>query len=100
MAGLPFLILTRSNASMRKSSRLCSSIGTVAFFILYSCVAHAQPAVSKRPAEFGVVVEKKVLIPMRDGIRLAADLYRPARDGKAAEGRFPALLTRTPYDKN
>ncbi len=47
-----------------------------------------------------MVVEKKVLIPMRDGVHLAADLYRPAKDGKAAEGRFPALLTRTPYDKN
>ena len=37
---------------------------------------------------------------MRDGVRLAADIYRPARDGKPAPGRFPTLLTRTPYDKN
>jgi putative CocE/NonD family hydrolase len=64
-------------------------------------VAHAQgPAAANRPAEFEVVVERDVRIPMRDGIRLAADLYRPARGGKAADGRFPALLTRTPYDKN
>jgi putative CocE/NonD family hydrolase len=39
------------------------------------------------------------MIPARDGVRLAADIYRPARDGKPAEGRFPTLLTRTPYDK-
>ena len=58
------------------------------------------PKVSKRAAEFGVVVEKNVWIAMRDGIRLAADIYRPARDGKPADGRFPTLLTRTPYDKN
>jgi putative CocE/NonD family hydrolase len=58
------------------------------------------PQPSKRPAEFGVVVEKEVMIPMRDGVRLAADVYRPARDGKPASGRFPAVLTRTPYDKN
>ena len=58
-----------------------------------------QPAVTRRPAEYGVIVEKNVMIPVRDGVRLAADIYRPARDGKPAAGRFPALLTRTPYDK-
>ena len=26
---------------------------------------------------------------MRDGIRLATDLYRPARDGELVEGRYP-----------
>jgi putative CocE/NonD family hydrolase len=63
--------------------------------------ARAQgPVPAKRPAEFGVAIEKNVMIPMRDGVRLAADLYRPARDGKPAGGRFPAVLTRTPYDKN
>ena len=31
--------------------------------------------------------EKDVFIPMRDGIRLASDVYRP--EGK---GKFPALL--------
>ena len=39
------------------------------------------------------------MVSMRDGIHLAADIYRPARDGKPASGRFPTLLTRTPYDK-
>ncbi len=58
------------------------------------------PRVSVRAAEFGVVVEKNVWIVMRDGIRLAADIYRPARDGKPAAGRFPTLLTRTPYNKD
>src|SRR5438128_5640664 len=31
---------------------------------------------------------------MRDGTMLRADIYRPK-----AEGKFPVLLTRTPYDK-
>jgi putative CocE/NonD family hydrolase len=57
------------------------------------------PAAAKRAAEFEVVVEKDVKIAMHDGVRLAADLYRPARGGKPVDGRFPALLTRTPYDK-
>jgi putative CocE/NonD family hydrolase len=64
-----------------------------------SGLAQVPPAVSSRPAEYGVAVEKNVMIPVRDGVRLAADLYRPTREGKPASGRFPALLTRTPYDK-
>jgi putative CocE/NonD family hydrolase len=34
-------------------------------------------------------------VPMRDGVELSADVYRPARPG-----RYPVLLTRTPYDNN
>lgn len=34
------------------------------------------------------------MMPMRDGVRLATDLYRPAR-----EGRLPVVLVRTPYNK-
>jgi putative CocE/NonD family hydrolase len=64
-------------------------------------MAHAQaPRVSTRGAEYVVVVEKNIMIPMRDGVRLAADLYRPARNGKPVSGRFPAILTRTPYNKD
>ena len=39
-------------------------------------------------AEFGV------MIPMRDGVRLAADVWLPE-----APGRYPVLLARTPYMK-
>ncbi|SDU76902.1 CocE/NonD family hydrolase [Jiangella alkaliphila] len=42
-----------------------------------------------------VVVERDVLVPMRDGTRLAADVYRPT----ATPGPGPVLLHRTPYDK-
>lgn len=49
--------------------------------------------------EYDVIVQRDVPVPMRDGVRLAADLYLPARDGKVAEGRFPAVMERTPYDK-
>ncbi len=41
-----------------------------------------------------------VMVPMRDGVRLATDVYRPARGGRAVEGRFPVILYRTPYNKN
>lgn len=43
---------------------------------------------------YKVIVEKNVPVPMRDGVTLAADVYRPD-----APGRFPVLILRTPYDK-
>ncbi len=57
------------------------------------------PAVA-REAEFEVEVESDVMVPMRDQTRLATDIYRPSRDGEPVEGRFPVILTRTPYNKN
>jgi hypothetical protein len=50
-------------------------------------------------AEYGIVVSKNVMVPMRDGVRLAFDIYRPARDGDFVEGRFPTIMLHTPYDK-
>ncbi len=49
--------------------------------------------------EYDVVVQKNVMVPMRDGVKLATDLYLPAKDGEVAEGKFPAVMERTPYDK-
>ncbi|MHB1096451.1 MAG: CocE/NonD family hydrolase [Gemmatimonadaceae bacterium] len=42
------------------------------------------------------VVKRKVMIPMRDGVRIAADIYHP-RD---ASKRYPAIWSRTPYNFN
>src|SRR5229473_4266516 len=42
-----------------------------------------------------IVVETNLPVPMRDGVRLFADVYRPAQ-----AGRYPVLLQRTAYDKN
>ena len=51
-----------------------------------------------RPAT-GSSLSKNVMVPMRDGVRLAFDIYRPARDGDFVEGRFPTIMLHTPYDK-
>ena len=39
------------------------------------------------------------MVPMRDGVRLAFDVYRPGLAGSFAEGRYPAIMLHTPYDK-
>ncbi len=49
---------------------------------------------------YEVVVDRDVMIPMRDGVRLATDVYRPSQHGQALNGKFPALLERTPYGKH
>jgi uncharacterized protein len=41
-----------------------------------------------------VTASKKVMVPMRDGVKLAADLHRPDSGGK-----FPTVLVRTPYGR-
>jgi len=43
---------------------------------------------------FEVVEDRGVGVPMRDGIKLSTDVYRPK-----GEGRFPVILIRTPYKK-
>ena len=42
----------------------------------------------------GIIVQVDVPAPMRDGVRLFADVYLPATDAP-----FPVILTRLPYDK-
>src|SRR5262245_45230035 len=42
------------------------------------------------------VVDRKVMMPMRDGVRLATDIYRP----KNATGRVPIIFVKTPYNFN
>ena len=51
-------------------------------------------------ATFEVTLRADVMVPMRDGVHLATDVYLPAREGKVSEGRFPVILERTPYDKS
>jgi putative CocE/NonD family hydrolase len=46
-----------------------------------------------------VVTERNVMIVMRDGVRLAADISRPAVGQAPLDGKFPVILMRTPYDK-
>jgi predicted acyl esterase len=42
-----------------------------------------------------IVIDKDVMVPMTDGVRLATDVFRP-HDGPPS----PVLLVRTPYGKD
>lgn len=49
-----------------------------------------------RKPKYSIRLQKSVLIPMRDGVRLSTDLYFPV----GAPEPLPVVLLRTPYDKN
>ena len=60
--------------------------------LMYRLVA---PSVGAATEPYAVVFESNVSVKMRDGVTLRADIYRPG-----ADGRFPVLLQRTPYNKD
>ena len=66
---------------------------------LFLVLCLASPAAAQ---ELGrdVVVERNVMIPARDGVRLATDIYRPAVGGRPVAERLPVVLQRTPYGKS
>jgi putative CocE/NonD family hydrolase len=51
---------------------------------------------AEKELESIAVIERKVMVPMRDGKRMAADVYRP----KNASGKVPIVFVRTPYNFN
>ena len=81
---------------------LClSAIGA----ILLTAGAQARPQdaelVERRNAvetelESIAVIEHKVMVPMRDGKRMQADIYRPKDSSK----KYPVIFVRTPYNFN
>jgi len=46
-----------------------------------------------------VLFAKDAMVPMRDGVRMATDVYRPSHSGTPVSDRLPVLLQRTPYNK-
>lgn len=50
---------------------------------------------ARMPSLMDIRVERNVVVPMRDGTILRADVFRPE-----PEGNYPVLLTRTPYNKS
>src|SRR5579862_4341204 len=51
---------------------------------------------TEKELESAAIIDRKVMVPMRDGIRLATDIYRP----KNAPGKVPVIWVRTPYNFN
>ena len=46
--------------------------------------------------KYQIIIEKDVMVPMKDGTKLATDIYRP----KKPRWKFPVIIVRTPYNKS
>jgi putative CocE/NonD family hydrolase len=75
-------------------------LGTFLLLIGSAQFASSQMEEPGSPENYGVGVAKDVMVPMRDGVKLATDIYYPVKDGAPAPGKFPVLVSRTPYGKN
>ncbi len=65
------------------------------FFVLVGSTSlQAQNDIKEKILEIAIL-EEKVMTPMRDGVRLATDIYRPKTDEKV-----PIIFSRTPYNFN
>ncbi len=62
--------------------------------LMFDGVSTAATAKTAKEKEINVVIERDVAVPMRDGVILRANVFRPDRGGP-----FPVLVMRTPYGK-
>tara|TARA_Y100000996_G_scaffold184106_1_gene143968 strand:+ start:1387 stop:3267 length:1881 start_codon:yes stop_codon:yes gene_type:complete len=67
-------------------------VKTIIFFICFS--TYSQDNIRKKLNEIAII-DEKVMMPMRDGIRLSSNIYRPRTDEKV-----PIIFSRTPYNFN
>lgn len=77
------------------ASRLALMVAAVFPLIVSSAIAQPPQAGEYSSVRYEVMAERDQDAPMRDGVRLKIDIFRPK-----AEGRFPAILQQTPYNKN
>jgi putative CocE/NonD family hydrolase len=77
---------------MKKRSILISFV--LAYFFVGDFNLHAQDKILQELEEIAIV-DQKIMMPMRDGIRLATDIYRPKTNTKV-----PIIFSRTPYNFN
>lgn len=72
--------------------------GAVTSEVQAQAMATPQPLTASAPAtpvqneNQGVIAQYNVMVPMRDGVRLSTDIYRPAKPG-----RYPVILSRGAY---
>jgi putative CocE/NonD family hydrolase len=72
----------------------------VAGAALPACGPRTGPDGMPADGPYGVVLRDGLMVPMRDGVRLATDVYLPAREGVLLDGPWPVILERTPYGRN
>jgi len=62
--------------------------------------AEVAPIHGQSGERYGAAALRNLMVPTQDGVRLATDVYLPARNGFPVEDRFPSIVERTPYNKD
>src|SRR5262245_20678028 len=57
------------------------------------------PAQAPNDGKLGFTVQRDVMVPMRDGVKLATDVYLPTLKGAPVREKLPTILSRSPYNK-
>lgn len=77
-----------------KTSKRCTILTLACLIPAFGMQAQSRPDILEKLEEVAVV-DQKVMMPMRDGIRLCTDIYRPKTDKPV-----PIIFSRTPYNFN
>src|SRR5262249_46074441 len=91
-----------SGAARRGATSRAAMAWIAALLSLAGASSSAIAAGSDAPSDTlpgKVALMHDVMVPMRDGVKLATDIYLPASKHVALPGRYPTILRRTPYNK-
>lgn len=70
--------------------------GFSALALSFSLFGGARARQQRVSSPYDVILESNHRVALRDGVQLATDVYRPARNGKPAAGRFPSSWSAPP----
>lgn len=80
---------------------IAAAVSAAAIGLPVAPAAGAPPPPPKLPDPTHRSVSREVLIPMDDGVRIAATVAFPSEDGQTPlPGPFPVVLSMTPYSRN
>ena len=79
---------------MKRLNRRCGAISAVT---LISLVVSTAGAAQQPGGDDPLVSRRSFYLPMRDGVRLAVNVYRPAKAGVADAAKAPVVFAFTPY---
>uniref|UniRef100_UPI003F71D4FB CocE/NonD family hydrolase n=1 Tax=Polymorphobacter sp. TaxID=1909290 RepID=UPI003F71D4FB len=96
----------RQRRMTEENARSGRSLGTLLLLVAMTAAGNA-PSVAKSSSPgvyeghssklYSERVRTSRFVTVRDGTRLAVDIYRPSRDGVAVETRHPVIWAMTPY---
>jgi uncharacterized protein len=92
LANRPYAVWGQDEIRRKSPVMIKSAVFVALVFALPIC--HVEAFCQEPPTSVSVITERDVAVPMRDGVILRANVFRPDRAGP-----YPVLVVRTPYGK-